>query len=325
MLVVSLVALVIVPNAAAIRFTDASRLPPAGAVGSRYFHQFEGHGGCGPLSLPVQDPQRLPSLPVSLARVERPRQRHAHAVAGRPLGRAQRPGPAFGGLVHSEKVGGGVHDQHRGKGSVPAAAAPAPSGGGGGGGGTPSLRATCRWSGTSATRSRGGHQGCGGGWRVRHARCDRLGDERGGMGDRQGRRAHREDEQPRSNGELVRRPVRRDGRGGRRARPSDADARGDPVRDAPGHRTAHPRAGYLPMAFILAGVAMAGAGLLVAITDDMSSALVSSLGTEQSDNVLQAVGDAYKDALDEESGSRSSASSSAPSSSRSAPSCSGSR
>ena len=39
-LVVSLVALVIVPNAAAIRFTDASRLPPAGAVGSRYFHQF---------------------------------------------------------------------------------------------------------------------------------------------------------------------------------------------------------------------------------------------------------------------------------------------
>jgi hypothetical protein len=60
--------------------------------------------------------------------------------------------------------------------------------------------------------------------------------------------------------------------------------------------------GYLPMAFILAGVAIAGAGLLVAITDDMSSAVVGSLGTEQSDNLLQAVGDAYKSALDEDSG-----------------------
>ncbi|MDQ3379523.1 MAG: type IV secretion system protein [Actinomycetota bacterium] len=60
--------------------------------------------------------------------------------------------------------------------------------------------------------------------------------------------------------------------------------------------------GYLPMAFILAGVAIAGTGLLVAITDDMSSAVVSSLGTEQSDNLLQTVGDAYKDALDEGSG-----------------------
>ena len=60
--------------------------------------------------------------------------------------------------------------------------------------------------------------------------------------------------------------------------------------------------GYLPMAFILSGVAIAGTGLLVAITDDMSSAVVSSLGTEQSDNLLQAVGDAYKDALDEGSG-----------------------
>ena len=60
--------------------------------------------------------------------------------------------------------------------------------------------------------------------------------------------------------------------------------------------------GYLPMAFILAGVAIAGASLLVAITDDMSSAVVSSLGTEQSDNLLQAVGDAYKSALEEDSG-----------------------
>ncbi len=60
--------------------------------------------------------------------------------------------------------------------------------------------------------------------------------------------------------------------------------------------------GYLPMAFIFAGVAIAATGLLVAITDDMSAAVVASLGTEQSDNLLQAVGDAYKNALDEDSG-----------------------
>jgi hypothetical protein len=60
--------------------------------------------------------------------------------------------------------------------------------------------------------------------------------------------------------------------------------------------------GYLPMAFVLAGVAIAATGLLVAITDDMSMAVVSGLGTEQSDNLLQSVGDAYKNALDEGSG-----------------------
>jgi hypothetical protein len=60
--------------------------------------------------------------------------------------------------------------------------------------------------------------------------------------------------------------------------------------------------GYLPMAFVLAGVAIAATGLLVAITDDMSSAVVIGLGTEQSDNLLQSVGDAYKSALDEGSG-----------------------
>ena len=51
--VAAFVAVVVVPNAAALRFTDASRLPPNGAVGSRYFHQFEGVGGCGP-ALPYQ-------------------------------------------------------------------------------------------------------------------------------------------------------------------------------------------------------------------------------------------------------------------------------
>ena len=60
--------------------------------------------------------------------------------------------------------------------------------------------------------------------------------------------------------------------------------------------------GYLPMAFVLAGVAIAATGLLVAITDDMSSAVVGGLGTEHSDNLLQSVGDAYKNALDEGSG-----------------------
>src|SRR4051812_34631426 len=60
--------------------------------------------------------------------------------------------------------------------------------------------------------------------------------------------------------------------------------------------------GYLPMAFILAGVAIAATGLLVAITDDMSRVVVSGLGTKQSSNLLQSVGDAYKNALDDSSG-----------------------
>ena len=60
--------------------------------------------------------------------------------------------------------------------------------------------------------------------------------------------------------------------------------------------------GYLPMAFILAGVAIAATGLLIAITDDLSRVVVSGLGTKQSNNLLQAVGDAYKNALDESSG-----------------------
>src|SRR5439155_25583324 len=60
--------------------------------------------------------------------------------------------------------------------------------------------------------------------------------------------------------------------------------------------------GYLPMAFILAGVAIAATGLLVAITDDISSTVVSSLGGGQTDNLLQSVGDAYKNALDQSSG-----------------------
>jgi hypothetical protein len=60
--------------------------------------------------------------------------------------------------------------------------------------------------------------------------------------------------------------------------------------------------GYLPMAFILAAVAIAATGLIVAITDDISRAVVSGLGTKQSSNLLQSVGDAYKNALDDSSG-----------------------
>jgi hypothetical protein len=48
-----LVALVVVPSAAALRFPDDSYFVPAGVVGSRYSHQFKGDGGCGP-ALPYQ-------------------------------------------------------------------------------------------------------------------------------------------------------------------------------------------------------------------------------------------------------------------------------
>jgi hypothetical protein len=60
--------------------------------------------------------------------------------------------------------------------------------------------------------------------------------------------------------------------------------------------------GYLPMAFILAGVAIAATGLLISITDDMASGVVGGLGTSQSTNLLQSIGDAYKNALDQTSG-----------------------
>jgi hypothetical protein len=60
--------------------------------------------------------------------------------------------------------------------------------------------------------------------------------------------------------------------------------------------------GYLPMAFILAGVAIAATGLLIAITDGISGTVVSALGSGQTDNLLQSVGDAYKNALDQSSG-----------------------
>lgn len=54
--------------------------------------------------------------------------------------------------------------------------------------------------------------------------------------------------------------------------------------------------GYLPMAFILAAGAIVATQLLIAITDDLSGAVVGSLGGG-STNLLQSVGDAYKNAL----------------------------
>jgi hypothetical protein len=51
--VMSVLALVVVPSALAIRFTDDSFQVPKAAVGSYYTHQFRGEGGCGP-ALPYQ-------------------------------------------------------------------------------------------------------------------------------------------------------------------------------------------------------------------------------------------------------------------------------
>jgi hypothetical protein len=59
--------------------------------------------------------------------------------------------------------------------------------------------------------------------------------------------------------------------------------------------------GYLPMAFILGGVAISATGLLIAITDGISGTVVSGLGSGQTDSLLQSVGDAYKNALDQSS------------------------
>src|ERR687885_2726590 len=52
-LVVSLLALVVVPAAFALRFTDDSYNMPTGTVGQPYSKQFNGAGGCGP-ALPYQ-------------------------------------------------------------------------------------------------------------------------------------------------------------------------------------------------------------------------------------------------------------------------------
>ena len=58
--------------------------------------------------------------------------------------------------------------------------------------------------------------------------------------------------------------------------------------------------GYLPMAFILAGAAIVATQLLVSITDGLSATVVHGLGSG-SGNLLQSVGDSYKNAIDDTS------------------------
>jgi len=65
-LLVALVALVIVPAAFALRFTDDSYNMPAGTVGQAYSKTFEGAGGCGP-ALPYQYTLIGGSLPPGLS------------------------------------------------------------------------------------------------------------------------------------------------------------------------------------------------------------------------------------------------------------------
>jgi hypothetical protein len=300
-LVVSLVALVIVPNAAAIRFTDASRLPPSGAVGSRYFHQFEGHGGCGP-ALPYQFRILNGSLPPGLSLASN------GLVSGTPTqgGRwsfwvelsDQDPPSADWCIPRKSEEEFTINIGA--KGSVAAAAGPASSGGG-------------VFSATACDLPIVGNV------------CDAVSGAVSKVAAEAGEFVMRGVTAWVTNaavwvtgkvGELIEKTSSPDltaswfeGQYGAMVGVAGALALlmlmlavvQSVMRQDIGLliRAAF---GYLPMAFILAGVAMAGAGLLVAITDDMSSALVSSLGTEQSDNVLQAVGDAYKDALDEESG-----------------------
>jgi len=65
-LLVSLLALVVVPAAFAIRFTDDSYNMPAGTVGQSYSKTLEGAGGCGP-ALPYQYTLIGGSLPPGLS------------------------------------------------------------------------------------------------------------------------------------------------------------------------------------------------------------------------------------------------------------------
>jgi hypothetical protein len=58
--------------------------------------------------------------------------------------------------------------------------------------------------------------------------------------------------------------------------------------------------GYLPMAFILSAAAIVVTQLLVSVTDDLSAVVVQGLGGG-SGNLLQSVGEAYKNALDDTS------------------------
>ena len=66
LIVVALVALLVVPAALALRFTDDSYNLPVGNVGEAYTHWFRGDGGCGP-ALPYQFRILSGSLPPGLS------------------------------------------------------------------------------------------------------------------------------------------------------------------------------------------------------------------------------------------------------------------
>ena len=65
-LLVALLALVVVPAALALRFTDDSYVMPVGTVGQPYSKTFGGAGGCGP-ALPYQYSLINGSLPPGLS------------------------------------------------------------------------------------------------------------------------------------------------------------------------------------------------------------------------------------------------------------------
>jgi hypothetical protein len=302
-LVAALVALVVVPSAAAIRFTDDSFQVRDGAVGSRYYHQFKGDGGCGP-ALPYQFRILNGSLPPGLTLAANGLVSGAPTQGGRwsfwvELSDQDPPSADWCIPRKSEReftINVGP------KGSVPDASPPAASGGGGG----LSVPNPCELP-------------------VVGNVCDAVAGAVKKVAAEAGEFVMRGVTAWVTNaavwvagkvGELI-------------ENTSSPDLRASWFEGQYGTMVAVAGAlallmlllaviqsvirqdigllvraafGYLPMAFILAGVAIAGAGLLIAITDDMSSAVVASLGTEQSDNLLQAVGDAYKRALDEDSG-----------------------
>jgi len=63
--VAALLALVVVPTALALRFTDESYNLPTGVTGQSYAHKFDGAGGCGP-ALPYQYRLLASALPTGL-------------------------------------------------------------------------------------------------------------------------------------------------------------------------------------------------------------------------------------------------------------------
>jgi hypothetical protein len=299
--IVAVLALVVVPDAWALKFSDASRQVPNGAVGSRYFHQFEGVGGCGP-ALPYQFRILGGSLPPGLTLSS------GGLVSGTPThgGRwsfwvelsDQRPPTADWCIPRQSEEEFTINIGARG--TVPDA--PSPDDSGGGGLPLPSpcvlpmVATVCVAAGVvGKVAAEAGEFVMRGvtAW-VTNAAVWVTGKV----------------------GELIERTTGPDlgatwfeGQYGAMVTVAGALALlmlllaviQSVIRQDVG-MLVRAAFGYLPMAFILAGVAIAGASLLVAITDDMSSAVVSSLGTEQSDNLLQAVGDAYKSALEEDSG-----------------------